>query len=111
MTKTTTVQDDGSFFSLGSSSTQTSFTQDLKGAINTFGVANIMAAQQLASDRAGPAVETWKSTTPKEKWSQAGKISAGGLMALCFVGEPCGAIEAGLSLVVGAAALGETVSH
>jgi len=39
-------------------------------------------------------------------WETLERGAAGALMALCFVGEPCGAIEAGLSLAVGGAAFG-----
>jgi len=35
--------------------------------------------------------------------------AAGALMALCLVGEPCGAVEAGLSLLVGGAAAGKEI--
>jgi RHS repeat-associated protein len=42
-------------------------------------------------------------------WETLERGGAGALMALCFVGEPCGAIEAGLSLAVGAGAAGKEI--
>jgi hypothetical protein len=56
---------------------------------------------------------TWGAmkSAMQHPWETLERAAAGGLMALCFVGEPCGAIEAGLSLVVGGAALGGSMGH
>ena len=82
---------------------------------------NVTASQFLKMMGPKAAMQMIKLTTP-DIYSGAAKSAAqhpaetiergaaGALMALCFVGEPCGAIEAGLSVVVGAAALGGSLS-
>lgn len=70
-----------------------------------------MQAQREAADSVFVSAFSLRPATAKEKWSEAGKVAAGALMVACFIGEPCGAFEAGASLVVGATAVGEAVSH
>ncbi len=75
--------------------------QDLGGAQNLAAVQNSIAKQPPG----------FLLTLANDVWDHpfrtAGHVAAIALMATCFVAEPCGAVEAGISLVIGGAAVGQ----
>lgn len=102
MTTTQTSRSDASFWK-GSSWT-TTISQDLKGAIATFGGPAIIRAQEAA----GEAGADW-SIHIQPSLRDAKNFVVGVALGACLVGEPCGAFAAGAGLAEGAYELRESI--